>query len=42
MAALGDQFPTLIDVSRAMDPQGRIATVAEVLQNYNDVLDDIP
>ena len=42
MAALGDQFPTLIDVSRAMDPQGRIATVAEVLQKYNDVLDDIP
>jgi len=42
MGALGAQFPTLLDVARAMDPQGRIPTVAEVLQQYNDVLDDIP
>ncbi len=42
MAVLGAQFPTLLDVARLMDPQGRIPTIAEVLQQYNDILDDIP
>jgi len=42
MGVLGDQFPTLLDVARVMDPQGRIPAIAEVLQQYNDILDDIP
>lgn len=42
MGALGSAWPTLLDVSRAMDPQGNIANVAEVLTVYNEMLDDIP
>ena len=42
MGVLGAQFPTLLDVARATDPQGRIPMIAEVLQEYNDILDDIP
>lgn len=40
--ALSTARPTLIDVARATDPSGRIAEVAEILQQYNDMLDDIP
>lgn len=42
MAALTSTWPTLLDVSRAMAPDGSVAQVAEVLQTYNDCLDDIP
>lgn len=42
MATLSTYYPTLLDVARALDPNGRIAMVAEVLQQYNDILDDIP
>lgn len=42
MATLTATWPTLLDVSRAMAPDGSIAQVAEVLQTYNDILDDIP
>lgn len=42
MPALGTAFPTLLDVSRSMDPQGGIAQVAEILQSTNEMLDDIP
>jgi hypothetical protein len=42
MATLGTQFPTLLDVARVLDPDGKISTIAEVLQEYNDILDDIP
>jgi len=42
MGVLADYMPTLIDVTRAMAPNGSIATIAEVLQEYNDVLEDIP
>jgi hypothetical protein len=42
MGVLTSSWPTLLDVSRAHDPKGNIADVAEILQQYNDVLDDIP
>jgi hypothetical protein len=42
MAELTSSWPTLLDISKAMAPDGSIADVAEVLQTYNDVLDDIP
>lgn len=35
-------FPTLLDIARRLDPNGGIAMVAEVLQKYNEILDDIP
>jgi hypothetical protein len=42
MAELTTIYPTLLDVARRLDPNGSIAAVAEVLTNYNDILDDIP
>jgi len=42
MSTLSTVFPTLLDVARAMDPNGKIDMIAEVLQEYNDILDDIP
>lgn len=42
MATLSSNYPTLLDVARTTDPNGSIAMVAEILQKYNDVLDDIP
>ena len=35
-------WPTLLDISRRLDPDGKIAAVAEILTNYNEILDDIP
>jgi hypothetical protein len=40
--SLTTYFPTLLDVARRLDPNGSVATVAEVLQQYNEALDDIP
>lgn len=42
MATLGTDYPTLLDVARRTDPNGGIATIAEILQEYNENLDDIP
>ncbi len=42
MATLGATYPTLLDVARRLDPDGSIATIAEILQQYNENLDDIP
>jgi len=42
MATLSTVYPTLVDVARIMDPNGSVGTVAEILQQYNDILDDIP
>jgi hypothetical protein len=42
---MGQQYaywPTLLDVSRRLDPDGKIATVSEILTKYNEVLDDLP
>jgi len=42
MAALGSNMPTLLDIARIMDPNGNVGAVAEIMQNYNDILEDIP
>ena len=42
MGALTSSWPTLLDVSRSLAPDGSIAQVAEVLQETNEILDDIP
>jgi len=42
MGALDIYWPTLLDVGRRMDPDGKIAMVAEILTQYNEILDDIP
>lgn len=34
-------FPTILDMARRMDPDGTIANVAEILTQYNEILDDI-
>lgn len=42
MSALSTQWPTLLDIARRSDPDGSIAKVAEILNQYNEILDDIP
>lgn len=42
MATLNNQWPTLLDVSKRLDPAGNISAVAEILSQYNEILDDIP
>lgn len=42
MGALASTNPTLLDVARSLDPQGKVSSVAEVLSKHNEVLDDIP
>lgn len=41
MATLGTYNPTLLDVAKATDPDGRIAAVVEILNETNEVLDDM-
>lgn len=41
MGANVNYLPTLLDIARRMDPDGGIASVAEILTQYNDILDDI-
>ncbi len=43
MATLGTSRPTLLDVARALDPDGklRVAKIAKVLQQFNPFLDDV-
>lgn len=42
MATLSAAWPTLLDVARRLDPDGKIAKVAEILNQFNEILDDIP
>lgn len=42
MGQLTSAWPTLADVARRLDPNGRIARMAEILNQYNEILDDIP
>jgi hypothetical protein len=41
MAVLSAIRSTLLDVARRQDPNGKVATVAEVMSQFNDILDDI-
>jgi hypothetical protein len=41
MAVLGNSVATLVDVAKRLDPDGKIARIAELLNQDNEVLDDI-
>lgn len=41
MAALGIFGPTLLDLAKASDPDGKIADIVEILNATNEVLDDM-
>ena len=41
MPALNANNPTLLDVSRRLDPDGKISTIVEMLNATNEVLDDL-
>lgn len=41
MGANINYLPTLLDIARREDPDGSIASVAEIMTQYNDILDDI-
>lgn len=41
MAALSAIHPTLLDVTKRLDPDGKIATIAELLSQTNPILEDM-
>lgn len=41
MTALSTLYPTLLDITNAMDPDGAVAAVAEILNETNEILDDM-
>ena len=41
MAALTATHPTLLDLSRVMDPTGKVTAVIEILNETNEILDDM-
>lgn len=41
MATLADTHPTLLDLARRSDPDGRIASIVEILNQVNEVLMDM-
>jgi hypothetical protein len=42
MATLSATMPTLLDVAKRIDPDGKAAKIAEMLSQDNEVLDDMP
>lgn len=41
MPVLSDQYLTLLDLAKRTDPDGKIATIVEMLSQSNEILDDI-
>ncbi|KKN58460.1 hypothetical protein LCGC14_0551920 [marine sediment metagenome] len=41
MATLSVRNPTLLDMAKAQDPDGKIAVVVEILNEVNEILDDM-
>lgn len=41
MSTLATTHPTLLDVTKRLDPEGKIDTIAEILSQTNEVLDDM-
>jgi hypothetical protein len=41
MAALANTHPTLLDVTRRLDPNGKIDTIGEILTQTNEILEDM-
>lgn len=42
MATLSVKSPTLLDVAKSLDPDGKTATVVELLNQTNEILTDMP
>lgn len=42
MATLGTTLPTMADLAKRMDPNGGLATIAEILNLQSEILQDIP
>ena len=42
MATLNQTKNTLLDVAKRLDPNGKIAKIAELLSQDNGILDDVP
>lgn len=42
MATITANYPTLLDVAKRLDPDGKIATIAEMLSQTNEILADMP
>lgn len=41
MSTLASTHPTLLDITKRLDPQGKIDTIAEILSQTNEVLEDM-
>jgi len=41
MSTLATTHPTLLDITKRLDPEGKIDTIAEILNQTNEVLDDM-
>lgn len=41
MSVLATTHPTLLDVTKRLDPEGKIDTIAEILSQTNEILDDM-
>jgi hypothetical protein len=41
MSTLATTHPTLLDITKRLDPNGKIDTIAEILSQTNEVLDDM-
>ncbi len=41
MSVLAATHPTLLDVTKRLDPEGKIDTIAEILSQTNEILDDM-
>ena len=41
MATLSANNPTLLDLARRTDPDNKIATIVEILNETNEILDDM-
>jgi hypothetical protein len=38
----GSEYPNLVNVTKRLDPNGKVAKIAELLTQYNPVLEDVP
>ncbi len=41
MATLANTHPTLLDVTKRLDPDGKVDTIAEILSEQNEILEDM-
>ena len=41
MSTLASTHPTLLDITKRLDPQGKVDTIAELLSQTNEILDDM-